>query len=601
MKKRIRLLLVASVLVNIAANAAFAAEPLTKTQEQARIRVHAALRSEVAGDNQNRQVQLNEALAIDPEWPEAHWQLGRIRDGDRWVSIHELQDQNASNPHVAKFREMRDRLAGNPQGELQLARWCRLRRPDVSKYYYGRLLATGNLSGRLRQEAIEQLNLVKLGGRLVRRDRWKEARQAERLYEKAIQRWQPKLVQWQHTAATRGPKSQQIVADQIKEIDDPFFVIAAARFASSKNRVFAGEVIDKLGAFPEYESTQALAAYAIYSPMSSRAARKLVERPKHDFVPVLLGHLRSPIDADWEITTLPGGSMVYSHSLYQAGPMENQHFVGKRSFEFPLPFFEPPQDDSGTWTLDSDSQEIQREAKEQLEEEAEFNQKRVEEYNKRVEARNKAALDALEIVSGQNFDEPSLWWDWWTNFNEIDFERQTRSLTYVDRNFASRRPFYRSRSCFPKGTMVATESGPMAIETIGSGDRVLTQDIESGELSMEVVVAATTRAPSPLLRLTANGKTIDTTFGHPFWVNGSGWKMAKFLEVGDLVHSVSGATQIENIERLPRAQPAFNLIVQNNGNYFVGEGMILVHDNTYRSPTSSVLPGLSAIAFEATR
>jgi hypothetical protein len=55
---------------------------------------------------------------------------------------------------------------------------------------------------------------------------------------------------------------------------------------------------------------------------------------------------------------------------------------------------------------------------------------------------------------------------------------------------------------------------------------------------------------------------------------------------------------IESIEKV-EADPSwagysYNLIVADFNSYFVGDHGILVHDNTPRSPTSALVPGLLA-------
>ena len=52
-------------------------------------------------------------------------------------------------------------------------------------------------------------------------------------------------------------------------------------------------------------------------------------------------------------------------------------------------------------------------------------------------------------------------------------------------------------SCFAAGTNVWTLAGPQAIEKIQVGNRVLAQDVETGELTYKPVLAVTTRAPGP--------------------------------------------------------------------------------------------------------
>jgi hypothetical protein len=146
-------------------------------------------------------------------------------------------------------------------------------------------------------------------------------------------------------------------------------------------------------------------------------------------------------------------------------------------------------------------------------------------------------------------------------------------------------------SCFPQGTLVRTQTGPQPIEEIRAGDLVLSQDVESGELAYKPVLKTTVRPPCGILRLEIDDEAIAVTRGHPFWVSGIGWRMAKRLEVGQLIHGVRGSQPIRRLEKEPD-QAAYNLVVGDFNTYFVGESGILVHDNTYRRPTTSLVPGL---------
>jgi hypothetical protein len=131
------------------------------------------------------------------------------------------------------------------------------------------------------------------------------------------------------------------------------------------------------------------------------------------------------------------------------------------------------------------------------------------------------------------------------------------------------------------------------IEQVQIGDRVLAQDVDTGELAYKVVLQTTERPPSELLEIKFVDSAVTTTKGHPFWVNGMGWRMAKQLQVGDQVHSLAGGQNVERIEPAPAAK-AYNLVVADFNNYFVGSSEVLVHDNTYRKPTLALTPGLLA-------
>ena len=67
--------------------------------------------------------------------------------------------------------------------------------------------------------------------------------------------------------------------------------------------------------------------------------------------------------------------------------------------------------------------------------------------------------------------------------------------------------------------------------------------------------------------------------------------MAKQLVVGQQVHSLDGGQTVRDINFAPPAE-AYNLVVEDFATYFVGHAGILVHDNTYRRPTTALTPGL---------
>jgi intein/homing endonuclease len=128
---------------------------------------------------------------------------------------------------------------------------------------------------------------------------------------------------------------------------------------------------------------------------------------------------------------------------------------------------------------------------------------------------------------------------------------------------------------------------------------MLAQDQDTGELKYQVVLRTTLRPPTKMVQITAGSDKITATQGHPFWVDGHGWKMAKELAAGDLLHSLGGAVRIEKVEPAGEDK-AYNLVVDDFNTYFVGQQGLLVHDNEFRKPTQSIVPGLieQAVALE---
>jgi hypothetical protein len=130
------------------------------------------------------------------------------------------------------------------------------------------------------------------------------------------------------------------------------------------------------------------------------------------------------------------------------------------------------------------------------------------------------------------------------------------------------------------------------IEQVQTGDRVLSQDVDTGELAFKPVLQTTKSNPVPLARIVTNHGELTCTSGHPFWVNTEGWRLARDLAAGARFHGVDGAVEILSVTDTDRAEPAYNLIVADFHTYFAGDGKVLSHDNTPRAPTNALVPGL---------
>lgn len=586
----------------------WAAEPETPASEQARALVQAALASEAAGDPLGRQRRLREALAIDPDCPEANWHGGRIRFEDQWIGVEAAQAEAARNPHLKIFRTMRDKYAGTVPGELKLARWCRVRRPDVARMYYSRLLTRVELDERTRREAVERLDLTSYRGQLVARSEAARLQERVEQIEAAWAQWYPKLQMWRKHFRDRRPVRRARGIDEISQVEDPHIAVVAESFAAATDVGFASEIVKLLGRFPEYEATRAITAYAIGSPavnVREAAIAELKRRPMHTYVPLVLSTLVAPIDSQWEVVRMSDGTIRYLHALYQEGTTEHRLVVSTHS-SVPAwsigPYFEPRRTSSTTWSKTSDWKVFQtdeaRYREQGLREAAQNTDADVDRHNQIVAQRSAAAFRALEATTQMNLPrQASEWWTWWTEFNEVLYNKPTRTLynrTEDAYSAVNAGPYYQAISCFPAGVQVVTEDGAQPIEQIQVGDRVLSQHPQTGELSFKVVLATTERVPSQVLSISIEGQPLLTTLGHPLWVANRGWRMAKRIQVGDQLHGLDGAVTVDGIEQPPGLHKAYNLVVDGHNTYFAGAARVLVHDNTFRKPTSARLPGLAS-------
>jgi hypothetical protein len=213
--------------------------------------------------------------------------------------------------------------------------------------------------------------------------------------------------------------------------------------------------------------------------------------------------------------------------------------------------------------------------------------------NKAADALNERIVDVLANVSGKDFGlEPREWWDWWSEHNEYD-QSQERPVYESTETSYELLPPPQQCECFARGTPVWTKTGPRPIETLELGDLVLAQNVETGELAHKPIVGLTIRPPSAILRISVGGDELRATRGHPFWISGLGWRMAKEIDGGALLHGITCAPRIDAVQPAGEAE-AYNLVVAEFNTYFVGESGVLVHDNTPRRPTRAVVPGLVA-------
>jgi hypothetical protein len=335
--------------------------------------------------------------------------------------------------------------------------------------------------------------------------------------------------------------------------------------------------------------------------------------------------LAMPIESSYSVVTDKDGSVHYWHSLYREGPEANWAFEGRLSamqHDLHGPTFIHIDDRKRNEVTDArlgasanpailaEMASVAAVSRNQFGSKASVAERQVAAVNASIAFANSLIVPVLTATTGQELgDNPRAWWDWWEGYNEYASDGETPE--YEQRVADASHRYYRAPeghsyrinpppppprklSCFAAGTLVWTKTGLRAIEKLEIGDLVLAQSAESGELAYKPVIGRTVRTPSPILKLSFENDSIETTLGHPIWIAGTGWRMAKELGDGAILHSVEGPVRVESIDPLDEAE-AYNLVVADYNTYFVGKSGILVHDNTPRRPTTSVVPGLASL------
>lgn len=135
--------------------------------------------------------------------------------------------------------------------------------------------------------------------------------------------------------------------------------------------------------------------------------------------------------------------------------------------------------------------------------------------------------------------------------------------------------------CFPAGTMVTTEDGPIAIEVLVSMSKrpvVKSYNHKTNRIEWKRVVAVSESQANQLIRLTTKfGRQVTATAEHPIYLGTRGYISIKDAELQDTVYVETAYDYVVNKTVLRMvSEPVYDIQVEDNSNFFANE--ILVHN-----------------------
>jgi hypothetical protein len=489
---------------------------------------------------------------------------------------------------------------GYARAQESLARWCGENDlPEEARVHWAHVFQQEPAN----EVAAVALGLVKVGGRFVQRRDVERAQQLQSDVAQSLEKWQLTLVRLCQQALSPDESVRAAALAELRQIDELNAVFALERMVLRQLRgsarqldlaaAFDREVVAILGKFDTQPSTEALARIAVRhddETVRHAAADRLKGREPRSFAPLLLDGLTMPIDYDIQLVESPAGQKQF---VAQASQEHSTHVAGLRDTR---------QIYNGKHLM-----LLKAAAKNRSNQLEAFNQ-RASKLNNRIVGALVRAVDIdrqgpfrdLVLAAELGAADPKRWWEWWYDYNEqyVSSDKPYYGYDYGWNAYDDYRRSYqesvRPMSCFAKGTTVWTLSGPKPIEQIKVGDRVMAQHPETGELTYKGVLMTTLRPPSAMLTIRAGKSEITTTLGHPFFVVGKGWRMAKELTDADWICAQGQTLPIDTIEKAEPAE-AHNLMVADFGTYFVGKDRILVHDNSPIPPVRLEMPGLLAV------
>ncbi len=540
-----------------------------------------ALHREIYGLNAERERLLDLALKTNPGEHAARWHKGLVRHNARWVRADEIPKLLESDSQVAEYRKLRDTFPKTVAGQLKLADWCAEHALNHREqaHLWGVLHLDWN-----HDQARKRLGFKLIDGRWVGREEQEED-------ELRVQAMRRSLLRWGGTMeSVLELLDDKSAARQVLDSCDESAICAMEVMLAARSEPAARVAVERLARMNATEATRALArqtAYSRWPVVREAAAKQLLAREPHDYVPFLLSNLLTLLEPSGESIRYQNGSLVYKQTFDRESKDRLDRVVQETIYR-------------RVAREGGDRTETLIEAANHLTVDREERDLRLAQMNGARWELNERIFDALRIATEQPLgNDPRAWWQWWNDQNEVYVDGQKPQhivLTVARIDIQDRVPPPRppgQKDCLAAGTSIWTAAGAIPVEQVQVGDLVLAQNVNTGELAYKAVLRATTRPPAPLIRIRTAHDRIECSGGHAFWISGEGWVKARDIASGMVMHSVNGGSRVSTAESLEREAATFNLEVADFHTFFVGQSKVLSHDNTVRRPTDAVVPGLA--------
>ena len=559
--------------------------------------VQKALEAELAKDNAARQSALAARISADPTDAPARWHSGQVRVGQDWLPYDKVADHGDRWKEMYDYRQERAKKQNTVKDQLFLADGSRHHKLfDEERAHLSQVVSLDPQNS----EAHTRLGDIHVEGRWLSHESVLDS-------ARAVRRWNAGLARHGESAAKVVKRLRQSspaqLAKALPQLDffrAPEAIPALERAVGDAGDAVQAAYVQWLGEFPCYEASQGLVRQAVFSDHSEvrlAATEHLKARSYDDYMRDLVASLTFLRPAAPPVTFRGRAAHFASFSVESLDRRVDMQFLLRNPVER-LRVLEAP--DVGGFI---DTNEDVGAAAVQIW------QASLTAQILKDETRSGRALRLASTVADDRFSNVEQAWDWWKKVEDGAVSKELVSLNYdrpwyVDRRTRriERAPYQIVRSkvcppgsCLAAGTRLVTETGSRPIEEIEIGDRVLAQDVETGELTYRPVLARTMRENAELTRLKTAADEIVCSQGHPFWVNAVGWVQARKLEPGMSLHGIQGSLDVVAAEPAGRGA-VYNLVVSGTHSYFVGgTNAVLSHDITPRNPTNAIVPGLQPV------
>lgn len=613
------------------------------------------LKSEAKGEVVDRsKIDLHDQDASKTPDKALRWQAGEIEIEGQWQKLADLEKKPLPSL-LQRYHAERGEAPLDVEGHRRMARWCASNKlPDQEKaHWHGVLEANPN-----DLETRQALGFRLVAGRWFAAEEINAAQLNAKDQIKSMKEWVVKIRDIVASLESKDTQKRLKGIQQLKAIKDPKAVKSLHFAATRTRADTALHLLNAIKRFQTKDACMALAFIAIHSPsteLGQEAASALRKFPKEMYVPALLDFMSTEKDLRRQLVTQPNGDLVLqllevrelkSHvETAQLDKVLKTNNASELFFGTPLGFANrgavaPVAFAGDSIVAASENQVAASVTQNEATRDVEAQQARLNQENETTRQIQRNVCTVLRIATGVKLDDqPNQWWNWWDLDQEIltvgnkeilkNYDRDFQSLVYsVDprnvRVFRSQdypeepsnpsppqpstggglqnriRPSLAlinpssRRDCLVAGSMIQTANGLRPIESIQVGDRIVSQNIETGEISLKPVLQTTQRPPSITCNvILANGEKIQATLGHHWWIVGKGWVKTKDLQPGMRIRTASNSIEITKVEDA-KELTTYNFLVADHHSYFVGKEGLLSHDSRELVPTFQVVPGMAA-------
>lgn len=567
------------------------------------------LRQEADGQLRDRAAELSTTESGRSDL--SHWVSGEVLVAGKWTPVNRLENTQISS-QTKEYSRQRGTEPLNESAHRKLAKWCEtkgLKEQSVSHWH-------GVLEFNAEDvEARRKLGFKRVGTKWFSKADYDQAGILIIKRMKDLKVWMPKMQSIALAICNSDIRKKSKAIEDLRAIKDAESIQATYAVAMQLEGDYARPFVAAIRKFKSKEACMVLLKIAISNPTSIAGQEAIagLKSYRQDFyVSDALSLIEDDAELKQSVIKRPNGDLAIEQSLLTETLDEKSMKVlvkvlAIESGRFPngvmrrvgtggiIGFaFNPVSNDTVQNVAEKDAA-IQVRRDQQA-------------FESRNESKRVLRENVIQVLEQTTDAHPGTtaasWWQWWdieNDSNKLSSKRYSSEYQQLyDPAYQAREVYVRvtpplppQHECLVAGTPIQTQNGLQAVESIRTGDLVLTNEVETGALEFRPVLKTTIRPPTDTMKIVTDDETIQATLGHYWWVAGHGWLRTKEIEEGMGLHTATGTVQVNEVQMTEEKLPTYNLVVDVTHTYFVGKNRVLSCDATDVRATTTRVPGLS--------